>query len=93
VVPTFFWPGLTPLLPTVPERLDILEFPVGLTRFLPADDCIDFPDEYPFETERIFDRDRAFDATELFMPILLAAGRPIGCLDDREILPSFDIPD
>jgi hypothetical protein len=44
-------------------------------------------------TERIFDRERAFDATELFMPILLAAGRPIGCLDDKETLPSLDIPD
>ena len=93
VVPTFFWVGLTPLLPIVPERLDIREFPVILTGFFPVDDRIDLPDEKSFETERTFDRERALDATELFMPILLAAGRLIGCLDDREILPSLDIPD
>jgi hypothetical protein len=93
VVPTLFWVELTLLLLIDPERLDIREFPVGLTRFFPADDCIDFPDEKFFETERIFDRERALDATELFAPILLTEGRSIGCLDDREIFPSRDVPD
>ena len=92
VVPTLFWVELTLLLLIVPERLDTREFPVGLTRFFPADDCIDFPDEKFFETERIFDRDRAFAATELFKPVLLAEGRSVGGLDDMEIFPSLDIP-
>jgi hypothetical protein len=93
VVPTLFCVELTLLLLIVPERLDIREFPVGLMRFSPAVDCIDFPDEKSFETERIFDRERAFAATELFEPILLTAGRSVGCLDDMEIFPSRDIPD
>ena len=84
---------LTPLLLTVPERLFIRDVPAGWARLFPTDERIDLPDEYPFVTDRIFDRERAFDAAELFMLILLEAGRPIGCLDDRETLPSLDIPD
>jgi hypothetical protein len=74
VVPTLFWVELTLLLLIVPERLDIREFPVILTGFFPADDRTDLPVEKSFETERIFDRERALAATELFIPLLLAAG-------------------
>ena len=45
VVLTFFWikSGLVGLNDPVRERLDIREFPVGLTRFFPEDDRTDCP--------------------------------------------------
>jgi hypothetical protein len=45
VLEAYVFIELTPPLLTVPERLDIRGFPVGLTRFFPTDDRIDFPDE------------------------------------------------
>lgn len=44
VVLNFFWFEPAPLRFTCPERLDIREFPVGLARFFPTDDRMDFPD-------------------------------------------------
>jgi hypothetical protein len=77
VVLTLFCPELKPLFPTELGRVARR----------------DVPEEYPFETGRMLDRERAFVAAEPLTLTRPEVARTFGCLDDSETLPSRDMED
>jgi hypothetical protein len=77
VVLTLFWSELKPFVPAEPVCVDRR----------------DAPEEYPFETGRKLDRERACVAAELLTLTRLEVERIFGCLDDNETLPSRDMAD
>lgn len=77
VVLTLFCTELKPFVPAEPVRVDRR----------------DASEEYPFETGRKLDRERACVAAELLTLTRLEVERIFGCLDDNETLPSRDMAD
>ena len=77
VVLTLFCTELKPVFPTEPDRVERR----------------DVPEEYPFETGRMLDRERALLAAEVLTLIRLEVARIFGCLDDNETLPRRDMAD